>query len=177
MDYECEKGAKRNFEPWREAKLAEETEQERLDRLEREEGEHDAMVDLEGKAVDAKTEMAIADSLDKIRTRNARLERTDRAGEVAMVVADDIDDARRRLDEHDAEVARQAFLNGTGERVRRLQLDPDGTESMPHDGQDIIDPGPSLDEAQKGTPSFVRTVKKKKDFGAALGIKKKTIPL
>ena len=75
MDYECEKGAKRNFEPWREAKLAEETEEERLDRLEREEAERDAMKELEAKTLDAKTEMQIADALDEIRTRNARIER------------------------------------------------------------------------------------------------------
>ena len=50
MDYECERGAKRNFEPWREAKLNEETEEERLDRIEREEAERDAMKELETKA-------------------------------------------------------------------------------------------------------------------------------
>src|SRR3954468_23539669 len=64
MDYECERGAKRNFEPWREAKLAEETEEERLDRIEKEEAERDAMKELETKVLDAKTEMAIADALD-----------------------------------------------------------------------------------------------------------------
>ena len=43
MDYVCEKGAKRNFEPWRDRANAEqqekETEDETLDRLEREEME------------------------------------------------------------------------------------------------------------------------------------------
>ena len=44
MDYECERGAKRNFEPWRDAKSGKynETEEETLDRLEREENlEHE----------------------------------------------------------------------------------------------------------------------------------------
>ncbi|KAK0334438.1 Pre-mRNA-splicing factor cwf16, partial [Friedmanniomyces endolithicus] len=43
MDYECERGAKRNFEVWRERVLGEETDEERLDRLEREESERDKM--------------------------------------------------------------------------------------------------------------------------------------
>ncbi|KAI7492061.1 hypothetical protein KC367_g9234, partial [Hortaea werneckii] len=75
MDYTCERGARRNFEPWREAKLAEETEEERLDRLEREEGERDKMVELERKTNDAQMEMRIADALDDVRMRNAMRER------------------------------------------------------------------------------------------------------
>ncbi|KAF9638120.1 putative mrna splicing protein yju2 protein [Lasiodiplodia theobromae] len=53
MDYTCEKGATRNFEPWCEAKLAEETDEERLNRLEREDAERDAMAELELKTSDA----------------------------------------------------------------------------------------------------------------------------
>ena len=81
MDYTCERGAKRNFEVWRKAdgdddgahKL--ETDEERLDRLEAEEAERGVMEVLEGKVVDAKREMEIADALDEIRTRNARIQR------------------------------------------------------------------------------------------------------
>ncbi|KAL8736623.1 MAG: hypothetical protein Q9181_002300, partial [Wetmoreana brouardii] len=79
MDYECERGARRNFEVWRQgAGDGKETDEERLDRLEREEHEEEeksAMEELEAKVVDAKQEMAIADALDEIRTRNARNER------------------------------------------------------------------------------------------------------
>lgn len=75
MDYTCKKGATRNFEPWREVKLAEETDEERLNRLECEEAERDAMAELEVKTSNAKTEMAVADALDEIRMRNARLDR------------------------------------------------------------------------------------------------------
>src|ERR1700712_1649970 len=75
MDYACERGAKRNFEPWREERT-EETDMERLDRLEQEELEKDAMKELEAKTHDARTEMQVADALDEIRSRNARNEAT-----------------------------------------------------------------------------------------------------
>ncbi|KAL8875362.1 MAG: hypothetical protein Q9192_009056, partial [Flavoplaca navasiana] len=87
MDYTCERGAKRNFEIWRAGgeTPAGETDEERLDRLEAEMGEKSAMEELEAKVVDAKQEMAIADALDEIRTRNARNERAVGGKEVVDV--------------------------------------------------------------------------------------------
>jgi len=165
MDYECEKGAKRNFEPWREAKLAEETEEERLDRLEQEEAEKDAMAELETKALDAKTEMAIADSLDQIRTRNARLERsggTTVVDEKLDKAEEAREEARKRQEEEDEEAARKAFMVGKGESVRRLVVEDD---------EEAV-----VDEVKKmAEPTFARTKKKKKDLGAAFGIKKKAV--
>lgn len=107
QDYTCERGAKRSTEPWRRGLLddgaAEETDEQRLDRLEQEEEERNAMEELEAKTVDAKREMAVADALDEIRTRNARMERADRegflGGEAGPVV---VDDHRRREEEEDA---------------------------------------------------------------------------
>lgn len=160
MDYECEKGAKRNFEPWREAKLAEETEEERLDRMEREEAERDAMAELETKALDARTEMAIADSLDAIRTRNARLERSGASAgvDVGLEKAQtERDEARKRQEEEDEEAARMAFRGGTGESVRRVVEEEEGED----DGE----------QKKVEELSFARLKKKKKDFSAALGIK------
>ncbi|KAF1993484.1 DUF572-domain-containing protein [Amniculicola lignicola CBS 123094] len=159
MDYECEKGAKRNFEPWREAKLAEETEEERLDRLEREEAERDTMKELESKVHDAKTEMAIADALDEIRSRNARIEKADKDG-VSMDVPELVDDKRRREEEQDAEAARQAFES-------KMTLDL-GEEEIPSDEESA---------ASENLPMmpFVKTIKVKKNYSAALGIKKKAI--
>jgi hypothetical protein len=171
MDYECEKGAKRNFEVWREAKLAEETEEEMLDRMEREEAERDAMKDLEKKTVDAKTEMAVADALDDVRMRNAARERKDREGGVGPVLRDEgVDEERERVEREIEEQARLAFLGGTGERVRRL-----GDDLLVDDENGLADgvkaaadktsmPPPPL-------PMFQRQPKKKKDFSAALGIK------
>lgn len=192
MDYTCERGAKRNFEPWREAKLAEETEEERLDRLEREEAERDAMKELEAKTLDAKTEMQIADALDEIRTRNARIERGEKDGVEATVV-DRKDDERERQEAEDAEAARLAFLGAGGEKVRRLGEEEEAGE------QDALLTGPlvSSNLASSSTasssaassskpapgsmpppssipvPTFSRKPKKKTDFGAKLGIKKK----
>lgn len=174
MDYTCERGAKRNFEPWREAKLAEETEEERLDRLEREEAEHDAMKELEAKTVDAKQEMAIADALDEIRTRNARLERADKNGEVT-VVKDNLDGQRELQEQEDAEAARRAFQGRYDDMVSTMIVDEEMGESSDSNtaassnGTSTV----TAPMAEMPPPTFKRQVKKKKDFSAALGIKKK----
>ncbi|KAL1995873.1 hypothetical protein VTN49DRAFT_739 [Thermomyces lanuginosus] len=163
MDYVCESGAKRNFEPWREAKLAEETEEERLDRLEREEAEKDVMKELEAKALDAKTEMAIADALDEIRVRNARLDRAQQAAakDEQSIVADLKAQEQEAQERELAEAARRAFETAAGERVRRI---PESEES---NAIDATPPAP--------VPSFERTKKKKKDGAPiSLGIKRKT---
>ena len=177
MDYVCERGARRNFEVWRSTdsngETENETEEERLDRLEREEEERNAMVELETKTVDAKREMAIADALDEIRTRNARNERVGGGGEGEVVGVRDLrDDERERAEREDEEVARRAFMAETGEKVRRIGEGDEG------DGGGVGDAsiaGAVEDKAREmmPPPSFKRTVKKKKDFSAALGIKKK----
>lgn len=161
MDYTCERGAKRNFEPWRAAKLAEETEEERLDRLEREENERDAMKELEQKTLDAKTEMAIADALDEVRTRNARRERADvDAVDSGIEIAMNDEEAERAEREIEEE-AKRAFQSGTGEKIKRLVEDEDDLQDE------------KVATAALPAPTFQRQVKKKKDFSKALGIKKK----
>ncbi|MCJ1305221.1 hypothetical protein MMC08_008035 [Hypocenomyce scalaris] len=173
MDYTCEKGAKRNFEPWRDASGGkEESEGERLDRLEREEEERNAMVELETKTLDAKREMQIADALDEIRTRNARNERADKGGEI-VGVRNERDEERERIEKEDEVVARGAFMTETGEKVRRIAEEENGD-----DGVDVVTApfAPAVEDkagALMPPPTFKRAVKKKKDFSAALGIKKK----
>ncbi|KAI7458772.1 hypothetical protein KC351_g17958 [Hortaea werneckii] len=135
MDYTCERGARRNFEPWREAKLAEETEEERLDRLEKEEGERDKMVELEQKTNDAQMEMRIADALDDVRMRNAMRERGGGVeGALQGVVMDRgkgmRDEEAERVEREIEEQARRAFLSATGERVRRLDGDIELDDSI-----------------------------------------------
>ncbi|KAI0866126.1 DUF572-domain-containing protein [Xylaria cubensis] len=184
-DYACERGAKRNTEPWRVGR--EETDEERLDRLEKEEEERDAMVELEAKTVDAKREMAVADALDEIRTRNARVERADRDGLEASVIPT-IDEEAERQEREDAEAARRAFS--------ARQLDDMIMEEIIDDGESASSSSPSLPLESNGStskpnaaptssaaansistdmppPSFKRVVKKKKDHAALLGIKKK----
>lgn len=177
MDYECERGARRNFEVWREAKLAEETDEERLDRLEREENERDAMKELEQKTLDAKTEMAIADALDDVRTRNAQRERGGVEGAmVGVAMAEREREVEREREERELEEqARLAFLSATGEKVKRLVEDDEEEGDVgvvrraSEDADRLAMPPPAVPAA----PTFQRQIKKKKDFSAALGIKKK----
>lgn len=175
MDYECESGAKRNFEPWREAKLAEETEEERLDRLEREEAEKDAMKELETKTLDAKTEMQIADALDEIRTRNARHEIAAK-DKAEVTVVDAVDQLREEQDRADAEAARLAFLGATGEKVKRL-VEPDDDDDDDYDGSIMPTPQAAASFSKPppnpNVPTFQRVARKKRDTGSILGIKKK----
>ena len=180
MDYTCERGAKRNFEVWRAggATAAGETDEERLDRLEAAMGEKSAMEELEAKVVDAKQEMAIADALDEIRTRNARNERAAAGGEVGVdVVEEEMDAGRRRVEREDEEMARKAFMTEMGEKVRRIGEGEGGEEEG--EGNEALvatkgDKGLMLPPLPpSAVPTFKRVVKKKKDLGAALGIKKK----
>lgn len=163
MDYTCEKGATRNFEPWREAKLAEETDEERLDRLEREEAERDAMAELEMKTYDAKIEFAVADALDEIRMRNARLDRAQRLAEHRPAGGNvGLDDEVARQDREDEEASRQAFRTDINEGVRRVPADDNENDnSIPAGGENA------------SPYSFARSKKKKKDYGSALGIRRK----
>lgn len=161
MDYEVESGAKRNFEVWRKAKLAEETEEERLDRLEREEAERDVMGDLESKVIDAKKEMEISDALDSIRARNARIERASKEGKEADGPVENVDELRQRQDEEDAEAARKAF-----EKQSMLDL---GEEVIDEDMDNEVDNAAT----EVPVPVFQKKSKEKKDYSAALGIKKK----
>lgn len=117
------------------------------------------MADLEAKALDAKTELAIADALDEIRMRNARLDRTKSTKEQEVTV-DTSEDIKAKQELEDEEAARQAFRTHTGERVVRVVSEEQDAADMP--------PPPPV-------PSFQRTVKKKKPNGSfsALGIKRK----
>lgn len=115
-DYVCERGAKRNTEPWR--PLKEETDEERLDRLEKEEEERNAMEELEAKTVDAKREMAVADMLDEIRTSNARRDRT--GGGDMIPDAPPVDEDAERQEREDLEAARRAFSKHKEQTLEEL---------------------------------------------------------
>ncbi|KAL9070996.1 MAG: hypothetical protein Q9161_004496 [Pseudevernia consocians] len=192
MDYTCERGAKRNFEVWRKAdgddddddahKL--ETDEERLDRLEAEEAERGAMAVLEGKVVDAKREMEIADALDEIRTRNARIQRAEGKGEVdtALEQAEraraEMEWEKRRVEAEDEEAARRAFGRGieideSVEDGLEVGTDPAGYGMLGGSGVSQVAAAKGATVGSMPPPEFKRVVKKKKDFSAALGIKKK----
>ncbi|KAK5662982.1 hypothetical protein OQA88_6395 [Cercophora sp. LCS_1] len=192
-DYVVERGAKRNTEPWRrglEGEL-EESDEARLDRLEREmaeaEGdtgmERNAMAELEAKTADAKREMAVADALDEIRSRNARIAKAQREGvEVELgTVATSEEEERRRQEEEDAEAARRAFafakMQESWEEVVEGEGEGEGNGESSSSSGAVAETKAALpvEEAKTGMPppSFKRQVKKKKDPAALLGIKKK----
>ncbi|EFX01505.1 mRNA splicing protein yju2 [Grosmannia clavigera kw1407] len=118
QDYAVVSGAKRNVEPWRQA--IEESDEQRLDRLEAEEAEANGeavseqsrMEELEAKTLEAKREMDVADALDEIRTRNARIARADHRDHleaVALARPSDEEERLRQQDREDEEAARKAF--------------------------------------------------------------------
>ena len=204
QDYVMERGAKRNTDPWKrglgDAGGAEEgeTDEQRLDRLEREmaeaegEEERNAMAELEAKTEDAKREMAVADALDEIRSRNARLEKANREtggevldGVVAGVVRPE-EEERRREEEEDAEAARRAFAFVRRQDMLEEIVEEDGApeERSSASGSGSSSAAASTSDSKPASsaaptpesmppPSFKRQVKKKKDHAALLGIKKK----
>ena len=209
-DYRIVSGAKRAFTPWNNADSKVESEEQRLDRLEREQAEavEDAMTTLEGKVYDAQQEKRIADALDEIQMRNARNEKTfkDSDGNIVAPIPDAQREAellREEQDREDEEAAKRAFqkarLGGSGGRdedgnkgvegldaaieivdevVEEEDVDDDegtvGVSKVPDKQQSMLDESGSMPPPPPPpTTSFKRGVKRKKDFGAALGIKKK----
>lgn len=188
MDYTCERGAKRNFEPWRDPKAENyhETEEQTLDRIEREENEEhereerDKMAELESKMLDSKREMAIADALDEIRTRNARMERNEAVGDETAIlqVKEQVDEEKLKEEKEIEEAARKAFMTDSGEKVKRLVEEDEGPSSSSSSSNaaapaPAASPAPEKRKADMPPPSFARVKKPKKPLVNSLGIKKK----
>jgi hypothetical protein len=186
------KGAIRNMEPWRNRAAEEETDEQRLDRLEKEEAEaageeeKNAMADLEAKNADARREMAAADALDEIRHRNARIHRSEKEGvDFADSVVRSEDEERLQQEREDDEAAKRAFA-AAREQVDANLGDDIILEDLGEEPEAPLaltngDAGPSTNSKSSATsevkeeavPLFKRMVKKKKDHSALLGIKKK----
>lgn len=113
-DYAIERGAKRNFEPWREERREEEEAKTRrmLEEL------HNPMKALENKTFDSKRELQINEALDELRLRNARLERLGEIAELPEVVA--VVDPQ---EEEDARLAREMFNQAQPSLSADNQLD------------------------------------------------------
>lgn len=163
MDYTSERGAKRNFEKWRDPESSElkETDEERLDRLEREEAEEaenaerNAMEELEQKMEDSKREMQVADALDEIRTRNARIERGEKGGKEEEALAQNrqaAEEARVAQERADELAAKKAF-----EEAKARALAEDDTLNGELSKTTLFEP-----EEPSVIPSFERTKKVKK---------------
>ncbi|KAK5993204.1 Splicing factor YJU2 [Cladobotryum mycophilum] len=188
-DYAMVKGAMRSIEPWRNPELAEESLDQKLDRLEQEEAEaageeeRNAMEDLEAKNADARREMAAADALDEIRQRNARIHRSEKEGTDyadTMVYAED--EERERQEREDDEATKRAFA--MAKKIHAVPIEDiadDASQSsssastLSEGSTQTTSRAASLDadRAAMPPPSFKRIVKKKKDHSALLGIKKK----
>ncbi|KAK7409688.1 Pre-mRNA-splicing factor cwf16 [Neonectria punicea] len=186
-DYAMVKGAVRNMEPWRNKIAEEESTEERLDRLEREEAEaageeeKNAMADLEAKNIDARREMAAADALDEIRQRNARINRSEKDGvDYSDTIVRTEDEVRQQQEREDDEAAKMAFAMARNQLHEGVETDAKtpsttglasiDTPTMP---TERVVQSVSIAESEKPAPSFKRAVKKKKDHSALLGIKKK----
>lgn len=184
-DYAMVSGAMRNMEPWRDPAAQDESLEARLDRLEREEAEaageeeKNAMEELEAKNADARREMAAADALDEIRQRNARIHRSEKNGvDFADAVVRDEDEERARQDAEDAEAARKAFAGMKMKKEAEQAILNTVTEEK--EPEEAAAPAvvvsktiPAAQPPAATVPTFKRTVKKKKDHSALLGIKKK----
>lgn len=174
MDYTCERGAKRNFESWRDptSKELQETDEERLDRLEREEAdeaenaEKNAMEELEVKMEDSKREMQIADALDEIRTRNARIERGEKRGgkedEALAQVRDAALERRQQQEREDDEAARMAFEKVAVDSSPNIETaETNGDSALPGDDNAATPAVPSFERIKKVKKSLVPGVIKK----------------
>jgi hypothetical protein len=90
-DYECEYGASRNFELWKETEaMAQEEEQRRQD------VDVDTMKSLESRTFDSKLEMDVLDALDEIKAINQRHERVDIEGILEKRVQEE-EEKKKRL--------------------------------------------------------------------------------
>ncbi|CDF34542.1 Coiled-coil domain-containing protein, putative [Chondrus crispus] len=100
-DYICESGVRRNYEPWRAAKDAEEEGKE-----ERKRQDDDAIQALENKTRDAKEEMEELDALDELKSLNAKRARVN----VEDVLSRGRDAEKRRVDAEELEILREAKI-------------------------------------------------------------------
>jgi hypothetical protein len=164
-DYAMVKGALRNMEPWRNKAEQEESVEQRLDRLEKEEAEaageevedRNAMTDLEASNLSAQREMAAADALDEIRRRNARIQIAGKEDvDFASLVVRSEDEERERQEQEDEEAAKAAFAAA---RVRGYEWE------IVEEEEDIVSPPePKVDEwafkklPQKGSSASRTTI-------------------
>ncbi|KAJ2767486.1 Pre-mRNA-splicing factor cwf16 [Coemansia nantahalensis] len=123
LNYEVEKGAQRNFEPWREEKEI----NERLER-EKEEAEADNPIKaLENRTEQSRREMEDMDHIDELRVRNARAERAVAAA--AAAAAPDQTPSAAPVDDEgqaeDDELVRRAFATAAdgSRRIKRARED------------------------------------------------------
>lgn len=183
-DYAMVSGAMRNTEPWRNREAEQETVEDRLDRLEKEEAEaageeqeeKNAMADLEARTQNAKEEIEVADALDRIRMRNAARARasTQDVQDGVVYAAQELLDAE---DRQDAEEAKRAFekhrMNLGEEIVEEIIEEVDEETPEQSNGDNEQAPQTTMAPPPKPAPVVARKKKQKKDYAGMLGIKGK----
>lgn len=156
-EYAMVSGAVRNAEPWRDTRVAAETDEQRLDRLEAEAQQEeeggsadDAIQILERRARDGETEIAVADALHRIQLQNAVRARASLPWHRAS-----LKEALEEQERQDSDEARMAFAKHRSKQAVEAPIEQDHDEAPP-----------SLTK-----PSNRPAKKQKKDYAAALGIK------
>ncbi|OMJ25278.1 Coiled-coil domain-containing protein 94-like protein [Smittium culicis] len=119
LDYVCENGASRNFEPWR----GEQDANAEMQKAKEEEEEENPLKALENRTQESKREMEILDALDEIRTKNSTLERTTVEKAIQNMVSKKeqlINVELKKQDEQDELLIKSLFKDADGERIKRL---------------------------------------------------------
>ncbi|KAJ1801968.1 Pre-mRNA-splicing factor cwf16 [Coemansia sp. RSA 2598] len=120
LNYQVEKGAQRNFEPWREENQL----NREMKQAKEEEEENNPIKALENRTEQSRREMEIMDALDDIRMQNAKGERVAESDVLETVKERGVEEEeRKRLaeEEEDERLAQMAFSSAGGRRIKRAR--------------------------------------------------------
>lgn len=135
-DYECESGASRNFEAWRDPSAPPDAS---TDHTLSGDDKADAIATLESRTMESKLEMDILDALDEIKAINQRHERVDtdklleKLDQNRRVVGQVASDGQELLEE-EAKALEQFYAS---RRLRRIDDDDDESKSL-NGVQDVV---------------------------------------
>jgi len=119
-DYNCEMGATRNFEPWRE----QDKQIEEIKETRKKEEEGDAMKALENRTMDSKMEMDILDALDEIRSLNSRQQNVN-VENLLEIQTQEHAEQDLHLNEEDAKELENVVFKSSENYVKRVREDDD----------------------------------------------------
>ena len=121
-DYECEYGATRNYELWKDNDAAIEEDQ----KMQEEEEKLDAMRALENRTLDSKNEMDILDALDETMAINRRHERVDTDALLLSI------ESRECVNDDEAQL--EAFRKNRKRQSAQVEQDTVGTNQIENEG-------------------------------------------
>jgi hypothetical protein len=166
-DYECEYGAMRNFELWKDNEANADEEEKR-----KAEDEIDSMKSLESRTLDSKLEMDVLDALDEIKAINQRHERVDIEGILEKRAQEEEEQRMKRLsslDDDETILKSVKFASRKPKRGLGLDSDSDG------EGEATASSAPTTDlrsvllsqmqkseKSQTAAAATVRVIRKKR---------------